>query len=77
MIQPVATAPFKNRIDRMTAAESVATLLSRLNVEKFPTEERMAVATVQIAAIDEWLAAYLETRGPSQRQNASSASRLA
>ena len=77
MIQPVATAPFRNPIDRMTAAESVATLLGRLNVEKFPTEERMAVATVQIAAIDDWLAAYLEMRGPSQRQNASSASRLA
>ena len=46
MIQPVATAPFKNPIDRMTAAESVATLLSRLNVDKFPTEERMAVATI-------------------------------
>jgi hypothetical protein len=77
MIQPVATAPFKNPIDRMTAAESVATLLSRLNVDKFPTEERMAVATVQIAAIDDWLAAYLEMRGASQRQNASPAPRLA
>ena len=77
MIQPLATAPFKNPIDRMTAAESVATLLSRLNVEKFPTEERMAVATVQIAAIDDWLAAYLEMRGASQRQNASFASWLA
>ena len=77
MIQPLATAPFKNPIDRMTAAESVATLLSRLNVDKFPTEERIAVATVQIAAIDDWLAAYLEMRGPSQRQNASSASPLA
>ena len=77
MIQPLATTPFKSPIDRMTAAESVATLLSHLNVEKFPPEERMAVATVQIAAIDDWLAAYLEMRGPSQRQDASSASRLA
>jgi hypothetical protein len=77
MMQTLATAPFKNPIDRMTAAESVATLLSRLNVDKFPTEERMAVATVQIAAIDEWLAAYLEMRAPSQRQNAFPGSRLA
>jgi hypothetical protein len=77
MIQNLATAPFKKPIDRMAAAESVATLLSRLNVDKFPIEERMAVATVQIAAIDEWLAAYLETRGPAQRQNTSPGSRLA
>ena len=77
MMQTLATAPFKNPIDRMTAAESVATLLSRLNVEKFPTEERMAVAKVQIAAIDDWLAAYLEMRGTPQQQNASPDSRLA
>jgi hypothetical protein len=35
MIQSFATAPFQNPIDRMTAVESVATLLGRLNVDRF------------------------------------------
>ncbi len=52
----------KQPLDRMTAADSLITLLGHLDVEKFPSEERMAVAIVQIEAIDEWLAAYLEMR---------------
>ena len=64
MMQHFATSASKNPIDRLTAAESIATLLARLNVEKFPDEERLAVATAQIAAIDEWLAAYVESGGP-------------
>jgi len=71
MMQSFATASFKHPIDRMAAAESIVTILGRLNVERFPAEERMAVAKVQIAAIDEWLEAYLETRGASQRQDGS------
>ena len=51
---------FKIEIDRLSRADSVITLLGRLNVERFPPEERMAVARLQVEAIDEWLAAYLE-----------------
>jgi len=52
----------KQPLDRMTAADSLITLLGHLDVEKFPSEEQMAVAIAQIEAIDEWLAAYLEMR---------------
>ncbi len=48
-------------IDRITCAESMITLLGRLNVDRFPPEERMAVARVQVEAIDDWLAAYMES----------------
>ena len=71
MMQSFATASLRHPIDRMAAAESVVSILGRLNVDKFPAEERMAVASVQIAAIDEWLDAYLERRGAAQRQNGS------
>ena len=67
MAQAFATASLKQPIDRMSAAESIATILGRLNIEKFPHEERMAVAAAQIAAIDEWLDAFLEKRGPKAR----------
>ena len=55
-------------IDRMTAADSVLSLLGRLDVQKFPNEERMAVALVEIEAIDEWLAAYLDVAVPRDRR---------
>jgi hypothetical protein len=55
-------------IDRMTAADSVLALLGRLDVQKFPTDERMAVALVEIEAIDEWFAAYLDVAVPSGRR---------
>ena len=47
-------------MDRLSCADSVITLLGRLNVERFPPEERMAVARLQVEAIDDWLAAYLD-----------------
>ncbi len=49
-----------NPIDRISHAESVIALLGRVNADKFPADERMAVASVQIEAIDQWLAAYLD-----------------
>jgi hypothetical protein len=55
-------------IDRMTAADSVLTLLGRLDVQKLPNEERMAVALVEIETIDEWLAAYLDVAVPQGRR---------
>jgi hypothetical protein len=51
-------------IDRMTAADSVLSLLGRLDVQKFPNEERMAVALVEIETLDEWFAAYLDVAVP-------------
>jgi mono/diheme cytochrome c family protein len=67
MTQAFAPASLKQPIDRMTAAESIATILGRVNVEKFPYEERVAAATAQIAAIEEWLDAYLEKCGAKRR----------
>ena len=51
-------------IDRMTAADSVLSLLGQLDLRKLPSEERMAVAIVEIKALDEWLAAYLDVAAP-------------
>jgi hypothetical protein len=59
-------------IDRLTAAESVIELLGRLNVEKFPREERMAVALVRTEALDEWLSAFLDMSAPRGRRVPSS-----
>ena len=67
------SAVHKNQIDRLSQADSVITLLGRVNVENFRAEERIAVATAQVEAIDEWLAAYLDSSlaaaaaGPSPR----------
>jgi hypothetical protein len=47
----------KQSIDRLTAAQGVLELLGRLDVRKLPSEERMAVAVVEVKALDEWLAA--------------------
>jgi hypothetical protein len=55
-------------IDRMTAADSVLSLLGRLDVQKFPNEERMAVALVEIEALDQWFAAYLDVAVPCDRR---------
>ena len=61
----------KQTIDRLTAAESVIELLGRLDVEKFPKEERMAVALVKIEALDEWLSAFLDMAAPRGRRGPS------
>jgi hypothetical protein len=53
-----------HQISRLSSADSVLTLLSRVDIEKFPPEERMAVSTVQVEALDEWLSASLLEPGP-------------
>ena len=58
----------KQPIDRLSAAESVIELLGRLDVEKFPKEERLAVALVKIEALDQWLSAFLDMAGASGRR---------
>ena len=69
----MGSAAHKNPIDRMSRADSVMALLSCLNVASFPGDERIAVATVQVEALDEWLAADLENltaRAPIGRHSA-------
>jgi hypothetical protein len=43
--------------DRMQAAESVFTLLARLDISKFPWEERIGVAVCQARAMRDWIEA--------------------
>ncbi len=45
------TASHKQSIDAVTGADSVIALLGQLDTDNFPREERIAVATVQSAAI--------------------------
>jgi hypothetical protein len=45
-------------IDKLHAADSIVTLLARLDVSALPWEERLAVGACQARAIDEWLDAY-------------------
>jgi hypothetical protein len=50
----------------MHAAESVATLLGRLDVSAFPLDEQIAVGECQARAIDEWLDLYVaRNEGPA------------
>ena len=48
--------------DRLYAAESVITVLARLNVTKFPWEERVAVGACQAKAMNDWLEVYWSER---------------
>ncbi len=52
--------PGLQRIDPLTSADSVIALLGALSTDRFPPDERIAVANVQVEAAEEWLAAYLE-----------------
>ena len=72
----MGTGAHKNPIDRLSHADSVLALLSRVNVQNFSGDERIAVATVQVEALDDWLAADLETfnaGAPVASQSGSSA----
>jgi hypothetical protein len=50
----------KQPIDRLSAADSVLSLLADLRPENIPREERLAVANTQIEATEQWLSAYME-----------------
>lgn len=56
----MSDSPANQRIDPLTSADSVIALLGALNTAKFSPDERIAVASVQLEAADEWLGAYLE-----------------
>jgi hypothetical protein len=49
-------------IDKLTAADSVLSLLNALRSERLPPAERMAIARAQIEAVEEWLAAFLDVK---------------
>jgi hypothetical protein len=46
----------------MWQADSLVTLLAKLDVEKLPAEEGQAVAACQAAAVEDWIAAYAALR---------------
>ncbi len=48
-----------HQISRLASAASVLDLLSRVDIERFQPEERMAVSTVQVETLDAWLSARL------------------
>ena len=47
-------------IGPLASADSLLALMSLVDLERLPPEERMAVSTVQIEALEQWLAAYLD-----------------
>jgi hypothetical protein len=60
-------------IDRLTAADSIATLLSRLDLARLPEREAVAVREVQKKAIEDWLAAYGALKRGGEKATASHA----
>ena len=54
-----------HQIDPLSSADSVLTLLGRLDPQRLPSGERMAVATKQIEAVEEWLSADFKTAARS------------
>jgi hypothetical protein len=48
--------------DKIDAAESIFTLLNRLNVSKFPWEERIGLAICQAKAMRDWIEAIRAAR---------------
>ena len=49
--------------DKIEAAESIITLLARLNVSNFPWEERIGLAVAQTKAMRDWAEAIRSARG--------------
>ena len=63
--QSVQVAAMSQREDasvRMWQADSVVTLLAKLDVETLPAEEGQAVADCQASSVDAWIAAYATLR---------------
>jgi len=51
-----------SQIDSFSAADSIITLLGKLDASAFPWEERIAVGACQAKAIDAWFEAYRRSR---------------
>ncbi len=47
---------------RLWEADSVVSILARMDPEKLPPHERQAVGSCQAEAVENWLAAYIESR---------------
>ncbi len=58
-----------HQISRLASADSILDLLGRVDMEKFPPDERIAISTVQVETLDKWLSARLldeeRATGPS------------
>ena len=50
--------PARAFVDRLYASDSVITLLGKLDVSKFPWDERIAVGVCQARATKEWISTY-------------------
>jgi hypothetical protein len=50
--------PSQFLINRLSAAESIVTLLGQLDGSRFPWEERIAVGACQAKALDAWFEAH-------------------
>jgi hypothetical protein len=59
---------------RMWEADSIITLLSKLDVEKLPTHESRAVSECQAAAMEKWLSAYADEQSGTKTPHRNSAS---
>lgn len=47
---------------RLWEADSVVSLLAKMDPENLPAHERQAVGSCQAKAVENWLAAYIEFR---------------
>ena len=47
---------------QMWEADSVVSILAKMDPEKLPPHERQAVGSCQAQAVEKWLAAYIEFR---------------
>jgi hypothetical protein len=50
---------------RLWQAESLVTLLGKMNVDKLPPHESRAVGECQAKAVEDWLSAYIDMQKPS------------
>ena len=49
----------RQAIEPGLAADSVLSILAQLNLERLPSNERLSVASVELEAVEQWLAASL------------------
>ncbi len=62
-------------IDRLSAADSVLSLLGALKPERIPRDERIALANVQIEFGEEWFSASMELAATGAAERATRPSR--
>ena len=55
--------------ERMWHADSLISLLGRMDADRLPIDESLAVGAAQAAAVEEWLAAYADRRASASPEN--------